>query len=98
MDRVREDNPDRTLARQRRCPGDPIRGSDTPGNLATPIRLRGYENVDAVVEALDNKLETLASVHNVNLENPNAGWDLAIALAHAHVPGLRLPKFRGSRR
>lgn len=69
------------------------------GELATPIRLRDYENnLDAAVEALDSRLEMLASVHNVNLENANAGWDLAIALAHAHVPGLQLPKVRGPRR
>jgi hypothetical protein len=68
------------------------------GELATPIRLRDYENLDAALEAYDKKVETLASVHNVDLESPNAGWDLAIALAHAHVPGLRLPKVRGPRR
>jgi hypothetical protein len=68
------------------------------GELATPIRMQEYKNVDAAIEIIDNRLTTLASVHNVDLEGPNAGWDLAIALAHAHVPGLRLPKLRKPRR
>jgi hypothetical protein len=66
------------------------------GELATPIRLQA--NDSAAIDAYDAKLTMLASVHNVDLEGPNAGWDLAIALAHAHVPGLRLPKVRIPRR
>jgi len=63
--------------------------------LATPIRPHDRESDDAAMDAVDHKLTTLALVHNVNLEGPNAGWDLAIALAQAHVPGLRFAEARG---
>ena len=61
------------------------------GELAKPIRLQDHENDDAAIEAFDNKLKTLASLHQVDPEGPNAGWDLAVALVQAHVPGLRIP-------
>lgn len=64
------------------------------GELARPIRLQDHENADAAVEVFDNKLKTLASVHKVDLESPNAGWDLAVELTQAHVPGLRITKGR----
>ena len=64
------------------------------GQLAKPIRLQDYENDDAAAQAFENKLTTLASVHNVDLENPNAEWDLAVAVMQAHVPGLQITSGR----
>jgi len=68
------------------------------GELATPIRLQGHEGDDAAITALDNKLKALASLYHVDLDGPNACWDLTIALAQAHVPGFRLKRARGGAR
>jgi hypothetical protein len=65
------------------------------GELARPIRLRDYENPDAAAEVIENRLKTLASVHKVNLNSPNASSDLAVALMQAHVPGLRITSGQG---
>ena len=67
------------------------------GELAKPIRLQDDQSAD-VAEVFKNKLKTLASVHKVNLEGPNAEWVLAIAVMQAHVPGLRVTKGRGRKR
>jgi hypothetical protein len=69
------------------------------GELAKPIRMQDYENDNALIDAIDNRLKTLASLYGVDPEDhPNAGWELATLLAHAHVPGLRIPRSRGVRR
>lgn len=68
------------------------------GELAIPLRLQDFENEDALKDAIDNKLKSLTSQYGIDPEDSNAGWELAIALAHAHVPGLRIPRPRGVRR
>ena len=52
------------------------------GELAKPIWLQDDQSAD-VAEVFKNKLKTLASVHKVNLEGPNAEWVLAIAVMQA---------------
>ena len=60
------------------------------GELARPIRVRDYPDVDKIIETLKSRLPALAEFHGVDLEADDAIPSLLFALIRAHVPGFRI--------